>query len=199
MPDYTWAFGDDWRSAWDPFVELVGQDLSPGTVEAAEPIESSIVRRFIEPLEFDCPLFYDAETAKAHGYSGAIAPYSGLTTWTSPGIWNPGDEPVYTEANRNTAPRERQNLDHWAHAPDWDSALASDIEYEYHQPFLLGDRLSVRGQRLLSVVPKQTKVGRGAFTMWESLIFNQNDIHLATQRFGMYAYVAGTFPATGEG
>ena len=37
----------------------------------------------------------------------------------------------------------------------------------------VGDRLLRRGARLVACLPKETKVGRGAFLTWESEIVNQ--------------------------
>lgn len=201
MPDYAWAERDDWMTAWEPLVKAVGEDFNPEPVWAADPIDASLVRQFNEPLEFDCPLFYDGEVARQNGYPGAIAPYSGLATWTSAGIWDYGEKPVYLRADRNSAPRYRfEKPGHWPPGPDTNSALATDVEYEYHQPFVIGDRLRIQGRVLVSASPKQTGVGRGAFTTWESRVYNQADVHIATQRLGIYFYVAGDFarvPAEG--
>ncbi|MDB5817306.1 MAG: hypothetical protein JWQ11_946, partial [Rhizobacter sp.] len=59
---------DDWRAAWQPMMERVGHDFSDGEVRwGADAIEPGTIRRYLEPLEFDCPLFYDREIAQAHG------------------------------------------------------------------------------------------------------------------------------------
>lgn len=151
MPDYSWAERDDWEAAWQPVIDVIGEDFSGGVVqEAVDDIEKGLVRRYLEPIEFDCPLHYDEEVAKAHGYPGIIAPYSGLATWTSTGVWNPGDEPVYTSAERNAQPRYRgMGRGKPLPGPDTNSGFATDVEYEYFAPFVVGDRLRQSGRKLL--------------------------------------------------
>lgn len=189
-PDYRWAERDDWQEAWEPLVAAVGDDLIGGAVlQGADDIERSVIRRYLEPLEFDCPLHYDDDVARAHGYSSIIAPYSGLATWVSIGVWLPGDEPVWTSNGRNDRPRPR--VERFVRpGPDTDSMMATDIEYEFHHPFLLGARLSTRGRRLLAATPKETSVGRGAFMTVESEVIDQAGVVVATQRMGVYEYVA---------
>jgi hypothetical protein len=194
VADYSWAEQDGWASAWQPLIDVIGQDFGAGIIHAVDPIEKSLIRQYNEPLEFDCPLFYDEEVAKAYGYPGIIAPYSGLATWTSVGVWDYGDEPVYTTAERDVAPRYRALREGGQPpGPDTNGAFATDVEYEYIRPFVLGDWLYMRGRKLLSVLPKQTGVGRGVFTVWESEVYNQDDAHIATQRLGLYLYAAGKF------
>lgn len=192
MPDTGWAERDDWQSAWQPVIDAIGQDFSDGAVRvAAYTIEEGLVHRFLEPLEFDCPLHYDEAAAKAHGYPGIIAPYSGLATWVSMGVWNPGDEPVYTSAERNAQPRPRaaSGAGRPLPAPPTTAAFATDVEYEYIRPFVVGDRLTQRGRKLLSCLPRQTSVGRGAFMIFESEVRNQKDELIAIARMGTYSYV----------
>jgi hypothetical protein len=191
VPDYSWAERDDWEDAWQPAIDAVGTDFAPEILwTAADPIEQGAVRRYLEPLEFDCPLHYDAEVARAHGYPAIVAPYSGLVTWSSPGVWMPGEDPVYTAAERDAQPPRRFRFPR-APGPDVNAVTATDIEYEYFRPLLVGDLLHRRGYRLLAVVPKQTRVGRGAFLTYESDFSNQDDLLVAQTRMGIFEYVAG--------
>jgi N-terminal half of MaoC dehydratase len=196
MPDYSWAERADWPAAWQDLIVAIGQEFGETTaVRAADEVERGLVRRYLEPLEFDCPLHYDDETAKAHGYPGVIAPYSGLATWTSPGQWLPGDEPVYVSAERNAQPRPR-GVAFRRPGPDCNGGFVTDVEYEYFHPFLVGERYGIRGRKLLDVQPKQTSVGRGAFLTWESDVTNRTDELIARQRSTSYYYVAMA-PETG--
>jgi len=193
MPDYSWAERDDWEKAWEPLAAQIGHDFAEGgPYDALDPIERGAVRRYLEPLEFDCPLHYDADVARAHGHPDIIAPYSGLATWISTGVWNPGDEPVYGGdhgADRNAHARMRRNP-YPLPGPDINGRFATDLEYEYVRAFVVGDQLSSRGRRLLSVMPKETSVGRGAFLTWGSEVRNQDDVLIVRVRFGVYNYVA---------
>ena len=50
----TTVTADDWTTTWQPMLDAVGTDLSKGrVVRAADPIERSTVRRYLEPLEFE--------------------------------------------------------------------------------------------------------------------------------------------------
>ncbi len=57
--------------------------------------------------------------------------------------------------------------------PPSPSFFATDIEIDYLQPVVVGDRVRMKGRKLLSCTPKETSVGRGAFIVWESEILNQ--------------------------
>jgi acyl-CoA thioesterase FadM len=70
--------------------------------------------------------------------------------------------------------------------------FATDIEIDYLQPVVVGDHVCMRGRKLLSCIPKETRVGRGAFITWESEILNQRAELVARIRVGMYQYVPHT-------
>lgn len=184
---------EDWQGAWQPMIDAIGQDFSGGIKqEAIEEVERSSVRRYCEPLEFDCPLHHDAAVAQQHGYRGQLAPYSGITqTWINPGMWHPGDASLYPTAEPNL--NARFNIPARAEepnppAPPTTSAFATDIEIEYFEPVCIGDRLTASGRKLLSVLPKQTSVGQGAFTIWEREVHNQRGELVAKIQNGSYAY-----------
>jgi hypothetical protein len=82
---------DEWPAEWQPMIDAVGQDFGGGIVYlAADDVEKALVRRYLEPLEFDCPLHYDEEVARQYGYRGIVAPYSGMSTWIADAKWKPG-------------------------------------------------------------------------------------------------------------
>ena len=57
---------DNWKSAWQPLIDWIEQEDQELDVSwGADPIEQGAVRRYLEPLEFDCPLHYDREVARA--------------------------------------------------------------------------------------------------------------------------------------
>ncbi len=185
---------DDWKQAWQPVIEAVGTDFLPGEAPwGADEVEKGTIRRFLEPLEFDCPLHYDREVATAYGYSDIIAPFSSYFTWTLPPIWRPGRR-VFTSAERNAQP-ENSPIEHSAltgvqvpFAPPTTGYFATNLEIDYLQPVVVGDRLRWVGCKLLSCVPKETSVGRGAFMIWESEIHNQRGEAVARVHTGTYSY-----------
>lgn len=187
---------DNWESDWDVLVARVGEEIEGGLqadLSAVEDVERASIRRFCEPVEFDCPLHYDDEVARAHGYEGVIAPYSSITqTFVDPGVWSPGDPPVYTSADAHAQPVKAGSGDNAFASlpgPNVSAGFATDVEIEYFQDVLVGDRLEMRGNRLLSCVPKETSVGRGAFMTFESNCYNQRGEKVATMRRGLYGYV----------
>lgn len=180
----------DWKSEWEPMIQAIGQDFSTGEESAgADVIEKGAIRKFLEPLEFDSPLHYDEAVAKEYGYEDVIAPYSSLYSWTIPPYWSPGSERAFTSAERNAQPTYNPLSDTKSDLmPETTGFFATDIEMDYIKPIVVGDRLTKIGQVLLSCVPKETKVGCGAFMVWESKVVNQDNEEIAVIRMGTYSY-----------
>ncbi|WP_246516462.1 FAS1-like dehydratase domain-containing protein [Salicibibacter cibarius] len=117
-----------------------------------------------------------------------IAPYSSLLTWTIAAHWYPGEK-IFTSSDRNAQPARnpvggvQTDLE-----PQTTGFFATDIEFDYLQPVKVGDWLCNNGNVLLSCAPKETKVGRGAFLVWESTICNQHGEEVAKMRIGTYKY-----------
>ena len=183
---------DEWQAAWQGAVDAVGGDFS-GDVQstAVDQIELGSVRKFLEPLELDCPLHYDPDAAKQHGYRGVLAPVSGISsTWLHSGLWRPGMGSRYPQAHPHVdIPRADAGEMPEPPVPDTTAAFATDIEIEYFEPAVVGDRLTIRGRTLISCVPRETRVGRGAFMVWESEVVNQDGARVALLRNGGYSYV----------
>lgn len=184
---------EDWKQAWQPLIDAVGTDFgSDAEVWGADEVERGTVRRFLEPLEFDCPLHYDRTTAQSHGYPDILAPYSSIMTFAIPPLWQPGQH-IFVSAERDAQPARspvsfsddpmRKLM---PHAPGF---FATDIEIDYLLPVVIGDHLRMRGRKLLSCTPKETSVGRGAFITWESEVLNQRGEVAARFRMGMYQYM----------
>lgn len=183
---------DDWQDAWQGTVDAVGQDFSGGVqTTALDQIELGAVRKFCEPLELDCPLHYDLDVSKQHGYRGVLAPVSGISqTWLDSGLWRPGMGSRYPQAHPHVdIPRARGEAMPEPPTPATTAAFATDIEIEYFEPPIVGDRLTVRGRKLISCVPRETRVGRGAFMVWEREVVNQDGQRVALLRNGGYSYV----------
>lgn len=192
--DTSYASTDSWEQAWQPMVDAVGKDFGGGvTHQAVDEVEKGWVRKYCEPLEFGCPLHHDADEARRHGYRNVVAPVSGISsTWTDLGQWHPGEptnypnaEPNYNNINRNWAGRGEVEMP----TPPTTAGFATDIEIEYFEPVVVGDRLTRTGRKLLSVLPRETSVGRGAFMVWETDVNNQRGETVAKLRNGGYLYV----------
>ena len=188
---------DDWTEDWQPTVDVVGQDFSGGVkTTAADAIERATIRRYCEPLEFDCPLHYDEAVAKEQGYAGILAPHSGVSsTWIDAGLWRPGQGTRYPVAHPHVdLPRARGPVMPEPPMAATTASFATDIEIEYHEPAVVGDRLTVKGRELISCLPRETRVGRGAFMVWGRRVVNQRGDLVALLRNGRYPYVAFDTP-----
>jgi len=181
---------ENWRAAWQPVIDAVGTDFGGGdVVEGADAVDASALRRFLEPLELDCPLHHDERVARAHGYPGVTAPFSSYFTFVAPPIWRLGDPPVFTSDERDAQPEgiaARRFLT--GLEPPHTGYFAADMEVEPLLPVVLGDRLTRSGMKLVSCRPKETSVGRGAFMTWEWEVRNQRDETVARFRNTMYVY-----------
>ncbi len=183
---------DDWQQDWQQTINVIGQDFSGGIQSTAvDEIEKSSVRRFLEAVELDCPLHYDADVAQQHGYRNILAPVSGISqTWIDTALWRPGLGSRYPSNHPHVdVPREPVAEAPKPPAPPTTVGFATDIEIEYFEPPVVGDRLTVRGRKLISCTPRETRVGRGAFTVWEREVVNQNGDRVALLRNGGYAYI----------
>lgn len=183
---------DDWKAAWQPVIDSIGQDFSDGVVrKGADVIDKSAIRRFLEFLEFDCPLHYDESVAEQYGYPAILAPCSSLFTFTFPPIWEPG-KTAFDSAERNTQldePMLRGRTGRPVPGPATTGFFGTDIEIEYLRPFGVGDRLTRRGRKLVACQPKETSVGQGAFLTFETEVVDQRDEVVARFRTGVFAYV----------
>lgn len=191
--DVEWARQPDWIRAWDHAVSLIGTDVRPDYIErGADDLERSVIRRYLEPLEFDCPLHYDRNAAREAGFDDIIAPYSGYQTWTSPALWEPGEAAYYTTDNRDAQPTFREHPFPRL-GPATTAMVATDIETEFFEPFLLNDRPYKQGSVLVNCTPKETSVGRGAFVTWQSDLRSRDHRLLGQTRTSLLYYVPRSF------
>jgi hypothetical protein len=187
---------DNWIMTWQATVDAVGTEFGGPDIDGADAIDASAIRRYLEPLEFDCALHYDEQAARDHGYATIVAPCSAILTFTVAPFWRPG-ETIFTSAERNARPATQATGGLRAPMePSTTGHFATDIEIEYFAPALLGDRLTRRGALLLACKPKQTRVGRGAFLTWQTEVVNQRGELVAQTRIGMFRYIPHDKEAT---
>lgn len=180
---------DDWAAIWEPMIARIDTDLTDGEITwGADPIERSAVRRYLEPLEFDCPLHYDADVARAHGYADVTAPYTSVITFTMPAMWEPG-RPLFTSDERDAQPAYSPiNSGNLRLAPEVTGFFATDMEIDFLRAPVVGERLGRRGSLLKACVPKWTSVGRGAFLTVEAEVISDAGDVVARIRNTMFAY-----------
>jgi hypothetical protein len=175
---------------WEDLESAVGQDFSDGEIRwATEPVEWTSIRRYCEAIESDFPLFYSDEDAQKHGYQGILCPASHIQNHIGQGLWRPGDSTRWPVSERNyTATGVPQASQRPIPSPQTTASFATDREVEYLQPVYMGDHLGSRGRKLISVVIRETSVGHGAFTIFESEWINQQGDVVALSRSGGYRY-----------
>jgi len=180
---------ESWKETWRPMVSAVGSDLSKGLViRGAEVIEASTVRRYLEPLEFDCALHYDRIIAVKNGYANITAPYTSILTYTISPMWEPG-RPLFVSNERNAQPAYSPiNGGELRVAPEVTGFFATDFELTFVRPPLVGEHLSRRGNVLKACVPKWVSVGRGAFMTLESEVVTDNTEVIGLVRHTVFAY-----------
>ena len=94
------AASDDWKKDWDRMKAAVGQDFSGGVPQVgADAVDAGGIRRYLELLEFDCPLHYDAEVARRHGYRDIIHMTCGAGPMAIPPQWKPGGPTIFNSAD----------------------------------------------------------------------------------------------------
>ena len=83
---------EPWIAEWDEAIAAIGRDFSGGQRHvAADDVERGAIRRYCEPLEFDCPLHHDEAAALVAGYRGIVAPVSAISSrWSRGALWGPG-------------------------------------------------------------------------------------------------------------
>ncbi|MFW3895185.1 FAS1-like dehydratase domain-containing protein [Pseudomonas bharatica] len=180
---------ESWKEEWLPLQAKIGQSFGGEEVEwGADPVEQGAVRRFLEPLEFDCQLHTDVEMAKAHGHTNLVAPSSSLLSFAMPALWTPGRS-VFVSEQRDAqiaGPAIRPLLPE--EAPYCEGYFATDIEMDYLRPVLVGEHLGKRGRKLVGCSVKETKVGRGAFVTFESEIVTRQLEVVARVRTTLFFY-----------
>jgi acyl-CoA thioesterase FadM len=89
-----------------------------------------------------------------------------MSTWIADAKWKPGAV-AFTSA---------------------EYSFVTETEVDYIRAVIVGDRLSQTGCKLLSCIPKETRVGRGAFFTTEVEIHNQRGELVARMRQQLYCY-----------
>jgi hypothetical protein len=182
---------DTWEDEWQPLVEAVGRDFADGTTTyGADRVELGTIRRFVESLEIDSPLHFDAAVAQANGYADVIAPYSQLLSYSIPAMWQPGEATLYGDADADAQPaRSPINNQDMPLGPKTTGFFATDIEIDFLRPAVVRERIGRRGHKLVACTPKQTSMGRGAFLTWQSELVTEAGEVVALLRTGTYVYV----------
>jgi acyl dehydratase len=181
----------NWTAGWQPVIDAVGTDFGAGVdLTGPDAVELGSIRRYVEPLEFGCPLHYDPEVAQRFGLPDVVAPVTSAMTFTIAPVWRPGEPATFISAERNGQPARTGTGPRWTGLePPTTAHFAAEAAADYLAPIVVGDRLTRRGNMLLSCVPKATRIGVGAFTTWQSEIHNQRGELVVRLRNTAYSYI----------
>lgn len=180
----------DWERAWQPMIDAIGTDFEPDVDRIGpDAVELGAIRRLLEPLESGCPLHYDRVLARGLGYRDVPVPVSGFMTLTVAPVWRAGEAPVFTDPQRDAQPARSGTTPRFTGLePPTSAYFAAESAADYLVPIVVGDRVRRCGNVLVGCVPKQTRVGRGAFLTWQSEMRNQHDETVARLRNTAYLY-----------
>ena len=165
---------------WEDAERCVGRELA--RYAGADDVTVGDIRRRLEVLAWDCPLHYDEETARRHGYRTVVAPATMLMTWAMPAYWVPGD-PRPTLDDGTLVPRYPFTQ---IPAPG-EFMFATESETEYLEPVYPGDRISASSV-LRSLTRKRTSVGDGAFFLIETTYTKQSGEVAGVERLTVFRY-----------
>lgn len=182
---------ENWAKLWDPVVSAIGSPLTGGSpsAEPADAIELGAVRRYLEPLEFGCPIHQDSGAAQAQGYRDVVAPYTSLLSFCMPPMWAPGDPPIFINADRDAQPvRSVVKPSFPDYFPPFSGYFATDIDIDFLRAVVIGERVARGESRLAACNPKETRVGRGAFVTTEADIVTSEGEIVARLRTRLFLY-----------
>ncbi|HXQ54014.1 MAG TPA: MaoC family dehydratase N-terminal domain-containing protein [Stellaceae bacterium] len=150
----------------------------------ADDVSKSDIRRKLEVYCFDCPLHYDDEVARAHGYRGLVAPVAMTPLWAMPAYWRPGDPVLYRPGVREQAGGIRTDVPVPA---AYTGGVNTATQWEYFEPLYPGDALH-GNWRLVEIKPRETRLGDGVFVTVEATIYKRSGELVAKNRNTHYRF-----------
>lgn len=128
--------------------DLVGQPLPTYSF----PVETGKVVEFAKAVFADDPVHTDVRAAEAEGFAGVVAP------------------PTFSAVAQHWAPQDTGNLLDL----DLRRVLAAGAEWDYYEPIVAGDVLTVAGE-VVSVEHKEGRRGGMTLITRENRFVNQRD------------------------
>jgi len=142
----------------------------------ADDVTRSDIRRKLEVFCFDCPLHYDDEVARAHGYRGVVAPVALTPLWAMPPYWSPGDPVLYRPGLREQAGGIRTDI-----PVTHQGGVNVATQWEYSAAPYPGDALH-GNWRLVEIKPRETRLGEGVFLTVEATVVKRSGELVAKNR-----------------
>jgi 3-methylfumaryl-CoA hydratase len=151
----------------------------------ADEVTLSDIRRKLEVYCFDCPLHYDEQVARAHGYQTIVAPVTMTQLWSMQPYWSPGESSPFAPGLREKNGTSRTDI-----PTPYPKGLNASSEREFFAPVYPGDKLH-GAWTLTDVAEKKTSLGEGAFLTTEVSLQKQTGELAAILRSTAFRY----FPA----
>ena len=177
---------------WDDTIAAIGQDFSGGEEHTAdEVIAYNDVVRYNEVWEFGNLLYWDEDVAKQAGYRGVVVPWSAIKQTFSYGrFWRPGQPTRFPtpdlHASQQGVSSAPQGIE--VPRPQTSTGVFTDMVIEFFEPVCVGDQITVKGNKLVNVRPRETRIGVGAFVNRENEFYNQRGELVARANQGGYSY-----------
>jgi len=153
-----------------------GRQVGP-TSRAPEPVNTAMIRHWVEAIGDENPVYLDPEAAAASAHGGIIAPPTMLQAWTMQGLRPKG-------GGRSVQDELMRLLD----SAGFTSVVATNCEQEYRRDLRPGDHLSVTST-IESVSPeKQTALGTGHFVTTRQTYTDESGEVVATMLFRILKY-----------
>jgi 3-methylfumaryl-CoA hydratase len=173
QPDEPRALSLDELQGW------IGREHS---FAGADDVSRNDIRRKLEVYCFDCPLHYDDDIARAHGYRGLVAPIALTPLWAMPAYWSPGEPVLYRPGVREQAGGIRTDI-----PVTYPGGVNTASEWEYFEPLYPGDALH-GNWRLVEITPRETRLGEGVMLTVETTIFKRSGELVAKNRNTHYRF-----------
>jgi hypothetical protein len=186
--------GGDPNVTWEDTAKHIGQDYSGGVIMIAdERVDKTMISRYCEPAEIGNLIYWDEEVARMAGYRSQVVPWAMVKEVpTYNGLWRPGQEtrfPLDADKDFQSLLANRQPSSGRPPMPPTNAGFFTDMEIEFFEPVVLGDRLTTMGNVLHHVTPRKTRVGVGAFIGYTTSYFNQLGQLVAKATQGTYSFV----------
>ena len=158
------------QGVYEKLQAMIGEEAGP--FEAANEVNSAMIRHWCEAMEDANPLYNDEKYARNTRYGGIIAPSQMVQAYCMPPLWP-----------RRMMPDPQAKAVRMMDEAGYSGVVATTTSQEYFRPMRLGDRLSYK-IKFISVSPeKTTRLGTGHFLTSEYTYTNQKGEVVCIQSF----------------
>ena len=165
------------KESWmtEKVMGMIGKEAPP--LVSPDEVNKSDIRRFVQAVMDDNPIFYDDARASQTKYREIVAPGSYPVTFVGKRPLGTPDPMTQQETGVGQAARELQGP-----LPDDARLFHGSSDLEIRRLPKLGDRITMR-ERLTDIYEKTGRSGRLAFIVTEKTFTNQDDEILCIERY----------------